>query len=175
MYRFLKTDLVCCCKCLYLFAYCLHQRTMRILEVDAMSSVQFRCSIMSDFATPWTAAHQASLSITNSWSLLRLMSIQSVMPSNYLILCFPLLLQPSIFPRIRVFSNESDLHIRWPNYWNFGFNLSLSNEYSACSPRGSQESYSKPQFKSINSLALSFLYGPTLTSIYDYWKNHSFD
>ena len=130
MYRFLKTDLVCCCKCLYLFAYCLHQRTMRILEVDAMSSVQFRCSIMSDFATPWTAAHQASLSITNSRSLLRLMSIQSVMPSNYLILCFPLLLQPSIFPSIRVFSNESDLHIRWPTYWNFGFNLSLSNEYS---------------------------------------------
>ena len=97
------------------------------------------------------------------------------MPPSHLILCFPLLLQPSIFPSIRVFSNESDLRIRWPNYWNFGFNLSLSNEYSACSPRGSQESYSKPQFKSINSLVLSFLYGSILTSIHDYWKNHSFD
>ena len=130
MYRFLKTDLVCCCKCLYLFAYCLHQRTMRILEVDAMSSVQFRCSIMSDFATPWTAAHQASLSITNSWSLLKLMFIESVMPSNHLILCHPLLLPPSVFPNIRVFSNESVLPIRWPKYWSFSFSISASNEYS---------------------------------------------
>ena len=79
--------------------------------------------------TPWTAAHQASLSITNSWSLLKLMPIESVMPSNYLILCRPLLLPPSIFPSIRVFSNESALHIRWPKYWSFSFNISLSNEY----------------------------------------------
>ena len=81
-------------------------------------------------ATPWTAAHQASLSITNTWSLLKLMSIESVMPSNHLILCGPLLLLPSIFPSIRVFSNESVLHIRWPNYGSFSFSISPSNEYS---------------------------------------------
>ena len=80
--------------------------------------------------TPWTAAHQASLSIANSWSLLRFMSIESVMPSNHLILCRPLLLPPLVFPSIRVFSNESVLHIRWPKYWSFSFNISPSNEYS---------------------------------------------
>ena len=85
---------------------------------------------MSNFATPWTAARQASLYITNSWSLLKLMSIESVMPSNHLILCRPLLLLPSIFPSIRVFSNESALHIRWPKYWSFSFSISPSNEYS---------------------------------------------
>ena len=78
------------------------------------------------FATPWTAVHQASLSITNSWSLLKLMSIESVMPSNHIILCHPLLLLPSIFPSIRVFSNESALRIRWPKYWSFSFNISPS-------------------------------------------------
>ena len=82
------------------------------------------------FATPWTAAHQASLSIINSRCLLRLMSIESMMPSNHLILCRPLLLLPSIFPSIRVFSNESALSIRWPNYWSFSFSISPSNEYS---------------------------------------------
>ena len=131
--------------------------------------------------TPWTAAHQASLSITNSWSLLKLVSIESVMPSNHLILCCLFLLLSSIFPSIRVFSNESVLHIRWPKYWNFSFSISPSNEYSGlisfrigspCSPRDSQESSPIPQFKSINSWALSYLYGPTLTSIHDYWKNH---
>ena len=81
------------------------------------------------FATPWTAAHQASLSITNSGSLLKLMSIESVMPSNHLILCRPLLPSPSIFPSIRVFSNESALHIRWLKYWNFSFNISPSSEH----------------------------------------------
>ena len=80
--------------------------------------------------TPWTTAHQASLSITNSWSLPKLMSIESVMPSNHLILCHPLLLLPSIFPNIRVFSNESALHIRWPKYWSFSFNISPSHEHS---------------------------------------------
>ena len=80
--------------------------------------------------TPWTAALQASLAITNSWSLLKLMSFESVMPSNHLILCHPLLLLPSIFPSIRVISNESALHIRWPKYWSFSFNISSSNEYS---------------------------------------------
>ena len=86
---------------------------------------------MSDsFVTPWTAARQASLSITNSWSLLKLVSIESGMPSNHLILCRPLLLPPSIFPSIRVFSKESVLRIRWPKYWSFSFSISPSNEYS---------------------------------------------
>ena len=79
--------------------------------------------------TPWTAAHQASLSITNSWSVLKLMSTESVMPSSHLILCHPLLLLPSIFPRIRVFPNKSVLHISWPKYWNFSFSISPSNEH----------------------------------------------
>ena len=79
---------------------------------------------------PWTAEHQASLCITSSWSLLRLIPIELVMPSNHLILCHPLLLLPSVFPSIRVSYNESALHIRWPNYWNFSFSISPSNEYS---------------------------------------------
>ena len=82
------------------------------------------------FATTWTAAHQAFLSITNSWSLLKLMSIESMMPSNHLILCCPLLLLPWIFPRIKVFSNDSVLHLRWPKYWSFSFSISPSNDYS---------------------------------------------
>ena len=123
------------------------------------------------FATPWTAAGQTFLFINNSRSLLKLMSIELVMTSNQLILCHPLLLLPSIFPSIRVFSNESVLCIRWPKSWSFG--ISPSNEHSrliscrmdwSCSLRGSQESSPTPQFKSINSLALSLLYGPTLTS-----------
>ena len=122
-------------------------------SVQSLSHVQL-------FATPWTAAHQASLSITNSQSLLKLMSIELVMPSNHLILCHSLLLLPSIFPSIRVFSNESVLHIRWRKYWSFSFNISPSNEYSGlispCSPRDAPESSPTPQFKSINSLAFSF-------------------
>jgi len=93
-------------------------------------SVQFSCSVTFDSATPWTAAHQASLSITNSWSLLKPMSIECVMPSKHLILCCPLLLPPSIFPSIRIFSNESVLCITWSKYWSFSFSISLSNEYS---------------------------------------------
>ena len=92
-------------------------------SVQSLSCVQL-------FATPWTAAHQASLSITNSRSLLKLMSIESVMPSNHLILCRPLLLLPSVFPSIRVFSSESALHKRWPKYWSFIFSINPSNEYS---------------------------------------------
>ena len=94
-----------------------------VVAVQSLSHVRL-------FVTPWTAAHQASLSFTTSWSLLKLMSIASVMPSNFLILCRPLLLSPSIFPSIRVFSNESVLQIRWPQYWSFSFNISPSNEYS---------------------------------------------
>ena len=90
----------------------------------------FSCPVVSDSAATWTAARQASLSFIISWSLFKLMSIESVMPSNYLILCCPLLLPPSIFPSIRVFSNESALHIRWPKYWSFSFSISSSNEYS---------------------------------------------
>ena len=92
-------------------------------------SVQL-CSHVRLFVTPWTAAHHASLSITNSWSLLKLMSTESVMPSNHLILFHPLLLLPSIFPSIRVFTNESVLRIKWPKYSSFSFNISPSNEYS---------------------------------------------
>ena len=91
-------------------------------SVQSLSCVQL-------FATPWTVAHLASLSITNSWSLFKLMSIKSLMPSNYLILCRPLLLLPSIFPSIRIFSNESPLCIRWPEYQSFGFNINPSNEH----------------------------------------------
>ena len=93
-------------------------------------TVQFSCSVGSDSETPWTAAHQVSLSITNSRSLFKLMSIELVMPSSHLILFYPLLLLPSIFPSIRVFSNESVLHIRWSKYWSFSFSISPSNEYS---------------------------------------------
>ena len=129
--------------------------------------------------TPWTAASQASLSTTNSRSLPKLMSIESVMSSNHLILCHPLLLLPSIFPSLRVFSNESALCIRWPKYWSFSFNISPSNEHSglislgwtvwiSLQSKNSQESSPTPQFKSINSLVISFLYSSTLTSIHDY-------
>ena len=89
----------------------------------------FSHSVMSDSATPWTAARQASLSFTISWRLLKLMSVESEMPSNYLILCHPLLLPPSVFPSIRVFPNELALCIRWPKYWSFSFSISSSNEY----------------------------------------------
>ena len=98
-------------------------KIVRFSSVHLLSHVQL-------FATPWTAARQASLSITNSRSSPKLMSIESVTPSNHLILCRPLLLLPSIFPSIRVFSNESPLHIRWPKFWSFSFNISPSNEYS---------------------------------------------
>ena len=134
--------------------------------------------------TPWTVAHKASLSITNSRSLLKLMSVESVIPSSHLTLCRPLLLLPSTIPSIRVFSNESVLSIRWPKYWSFSFSISPSNEYSGLvsfrmdwldllAVQGTPKSLLQhPQFKSINFSALCFLYSPTLTSIHDYWKNH---
>ena len=104
------------------------QVTMNHPQVQ-FSSVQLLSHVRL-FVTPWTTAHQASLSITNSWSLLKLMSIESVMSSNNLILCCPLLLPPPAFPNIRVFSDESVLHIRWPKYWSFSFSISPTNEYS---------------------------------------------
>ena len=115
------------------------------------------------------------------------MSIESVMPSNHLILCRPLLLPPSVFPSIRVFPNESVLRFRWPKYWSFSFSISASNEHSGLisfrmdwlgllAVQGTLKSLlPTPQLESINSSVLSFLYSPTLQSIYDYWKNHSFD
>ena len=139
---------------------------------------------MSDSSQPHESQHNhASLSIKNSQSPPKPMSIDSVMPSSHLILCHPLLLLPSIFPSIRVFSNESALRIRWPNYWSFSFSISPSNEYSRLisfrmdgldllAVQGESQESSTPQFKSINSLVLSFLYSPTLTSIHGYWKNH---
>ena len=138
--------------------------------------------------TPWITAHQASLSITNSQSLLKLTSTGSVMPSNHHIFCHPLLLLPSIFPSIKVFSNESALCIRWPKYyWTFSFNISLSNEHSGLisfrmdwldlhAVQGTLKSLlPTPQFKSISSSVFSFHASPNLTSIHDYWKNHSLD
>ena len=129
------------------------------------------------FATPWTAAHQASLFITNSWSLLKLMYIESVRPSKYLILSCPLLLLPSIFPSIRVFSNESVLCIRWSKYYSSSFSISLSCEHSGLISFKAdffgllavQETLKSllqhlNWFKGINSLVFSLLYGPTLTS-----------
>ena len=136
-------------------------------------------------AVPRTAVCQASLSSTISWSLLKLMSAESVLPSNHLILHHPLLLLPLIFLSIRIFFSESALRIRWPKYWSFSFRISPSNEYlgliffmidwfDLCCPRDSQESPA-PQCKSINSSSLSLLYRPTLTSVHNSWKNHSLD
>ena len=117
--------------------------------------------------------------------LLKLMPVESVMPSNHLTLCLPLLLLPSVLPSIRVFSSKSALRIRWPKYWSFSFSISPSNEHPGLisfrmgwldllAVQGTLKSPT-PQFKSINFSALSFLYSPTLTSIHDYWKNHSLD
>ena len=156
------------------YKFCMNALAYQFSPVQSLSRVQL-------FVTPWTAAYQASLSITNSWSLLKLMSIQSVMPSNHLILCCPLLLLPSIFPSVRVFSNESVLGIRWPEYWSFTFSISPSNLISfrmdwfdLLAVQGTLKSPT-PQFKSINSSALSFLHSPTLTFIHDHRKNHSLD
>ena len=138
------------------------------------------------FATPWIAARQASLSITDSWSSLRLTSIKSVMPSSHLILCHPLLLLPPIPPSIREFSNESTLGMRWPKYWSFSFSIIPSKEIPGLisfrmdwldllAVQGTLESSPTSQFKSINSSVLSLLYSPNLTSIHDHRKNHSLD
>ena len=154
-----------------------YHNTVNRLSVQSLSRVRL-------FVTPWTAACQASLSITNCRSLPKPISIKSVMPSNHLILCRPLLLLPSVFPSIRVFSNESALRIRWPKYSSFSFNISPSNEHPGLisfrmdwldhvTVQGTQESSPTPQC--INSSTLSFLYSPTLTSIHDHWKNHSPD
>ena len=147
------------------------------------SSVQLLSCVWL-FATPRTPAHQASLSITNYQSPPKPMSIELVMRSNHLILCRPLLLPPSIFPSIRIFSNKSILHMRWPKYWSFSFRKNPSNDYSGLisfrihwldlfAVQGTLKSLL--QHQSISSSVLSFLFSPTLTSILDHWKNHSFD
>ena len=134
---------------------------------------------------PWTAACQVSLSITNSQSLLKTMSIVSMIPSNHLVLCHPLLFPPSIFPSIRVISNELVVHIRWPKYWSFSFSISPSNEYSGLisfrmdrldllAVQGTLKSLLQHHSSKV-SLTLNFLYSPAVTSIHDYWKNHSLD
>ena len=137
------------------------------MKIHYYSSVQLLSRVRL-FVTPWTAACQASLFITNSRSLLKLMSIESLMPSNHLILCCPFLLQPWIFPSIRDFFNESALHIRWPKYWSFSFNISPSSGYSRCisfridwfdflTVQGTQKSlFQHHKFESINSLMLRF-------------------
>ena len=141
---------------------------------------------MSNSLQPMDCKHQASLSIINSWSLLKLMSIKSVMPSNHLILCHILLLLPSIFPSIRVFSNESVLRIRWPKYWTFSFSISPSNEYSGLisfrmdwldllAVQGTLESLLQQHSLKASILWCSVLFIVQLTSIHDHWKNHSFD
>ena len=142
----------------------LNWKKIILLYDNDIVSIQFSCVRL--FATPWTAAHQASLSITNTWSLLRFMSIELVMPSNHLILCHPLLLLPSVFPSIRVFSNESVLQISWPKYWSFS--ISPSSEYSGLNYFRvdyldflAVQGTLKSLFKSINSLVLSFLDSPT--------------
>ena len=146
-------------------------------------SVTQSCPTLCD---PWTAAHQASLSITISWSFLKLMSIESVMPSNHLVLCRPLLLLLSIFPSIRVFSNESVLCTTWLKYWSFSFSISPSSEYSGLIPlgwtgwislqsKGLSRVFSNTTVQKHQFLVAQLLYGPTLTYIHDYWKNHSFD
>ena len=137
------------------------------------------------FVTPRTAARQASLSINNSQSSPKPMSIESVMPSNHLNLCHPLLFLPSIFPRIRVFSNESALPIRWPKYWSFSFKVSPSSEHPGLisfrmdwldllAVQGTLKSLLQ-HHSSKASRCSAFFYSPTLTSIHDYWKNHSLD
>ena len=149
-------------------------------SVQLLSRVRF-------FATPRIAEYQASMSITNSRRSLRLASVESVMLSSHLILCGPLLLLPLIPPSIRVFSNESTLHMRWPKYWNFSFSIIPSKEIPGLisfrtdwldllAVQGTLKSLLQLQeFKSINSSALSLLHSPTLTSIYDHRKNHSLD
>ena len=136
--------------------------------------------------TPWTAARQASLFITNSWNLLKLMSITSVMPSNHLILCRPLLLPPSIFPSIRVFSKELVYRIRWQKYWSFSFSISPSNEYSGLisfrmdwldlfAVQWTLKSLLQHHSSKASVLQHSDYFIVQLSHLHDYWKHHSFD
>ena len=156
-----------------LFQILLH--TVQFSSVQSLSHVQL-------FATPWITAHQASLSITNSWSLPKLMFIKSVMPSSHLILCHPLLLLPPIPPSIRFFTNESTLRMRWPKYWSFSLSISPSSEHPGLTSFRmvwldllAVQGTLKSLLQHHSSKGSSFLHSPTLTSIHDHWKNHSLD
>ena len=149
-----------------------------------LSSVQLLSHVNS--ATPWIAARQASLSITNSWSSPKLMSIESVMPSSHLILCCPLLFLPPIPPSIRVFSNESTPHMRWPNYWSFSFSINPSNEHprlislrmdwlDLLAVQGTLKSLLQHHSSKASILQRSAFFTVQFTSIHDLWKNHSLD
>ena len=166
---------------------CMHSCCLKIKIccTPQFSSVQ-TLSHVRLYMTPWIAACQAFLSITNSLSSPRLTSIESVMPSSHLILCHPLLLLPQIPPSIRVFSNEPTHRMRWPKYWRFSFSIIPSKEIPGLisfrmdwldllAVQGTLKSSSTPQFKGINSSVLSLLHSPTLTSIHDHRKNHSLD
>ena len=154
--------------------------SIQLSSVQSLSHIQL-------FVTTWTAAHQASLSITNSHSLLKLMSIELLMPSNHFILCQPPLLLPSLFPSIRVFSNDSVLRIRWPKYWSLSFIISPSNEHPGLisfrmdwldllAVQGTLKSLLQHHSSKASTLWCSaFIISPTFTSIHDYWKNHSLD
>ena len=161
---------------------------LQILKNDWKGIIQFSSvqslSHVQLFATPWAAALQASMSVINSWSMLKLMSVESVMPSNHLTLIHPLLL-PSVFPSIKVFSNESVLCIRWPKYWSFSFSISPSNEYSMISFRmdwldllavqGTLKSLLQYHSSKASILWRSAFFIVQLSHPHDYWKNHSFD
>ena len=148
------------------------KRPVYVGLIILLCSVAQLCLTLCD---PMDSACQASLSLTMSQSFLKLMSIESVMPSNHFMVYPPVLLLPSIFPSIRVFSNESTFHIRWPKYWNISFSISPSNDYSGLISfridwLDLQESSPRPQYKSTNPSALNLLYGPTLTAKHDYCK-----
>ena len=158
---------------------CMDSSGAQISPAQSLSHVQL-------FAAPWTAAHLASLSITKSRSLLKLMSIESVMPSNHLILCCSVFFLPSIFPSIRVFSNESALHIWSPKYWSFSFNISPSSEYSGLisfrmdwldfhAVQGTLKSLLQHNSSKASILQHSAFFTVQLTSIHDYWEKHSLD
>ena len=167
----------------------LFPRKISRMQIQRYSSVQFSCSVASNSLQPHELQHpmscMASLSITNSWSPPKPMSIESVMPSNHLILCHPLLHLPSIFPSIRVFSNKSALHIRWPKYWSFS--ISPSNEYSGLisfrmdwfdlfAVQGTLKILLQHHNSKASILQCSAFFRVQLfTSVHDYWKNHSFD
>ena len=161
------------------YVHVFHPTSLGFSSVQSLSHVWL-------FATPWTTARQASLSITNSWSPPRSMSMESVMPSNHLILCGPLLLLPSVFPSIRSFSNESALHMGWPKYWSFSFNVSPSNEHPGLSSfrmdlldllvvQGTLKSLQHPSSKASILQWSAFFIVQLSHPIHDYWKNHSLD
>ena len=177
MEKNLKKYIYVCGRCIITESLCC---TLETNSVQLLSRIQF-------FVTPWNAAPQASLSVTHSWNLLKLMSTESVTPFNHLILCRTLLLPPSIFPSIRVFSNDSVLHIRWSEYWSFSFNISPSNEYSGLisfrmdwlyllEVQGTLKSLLQHHSSKASILLHSALFIVQLSQfVYDYWKNHGFD